>query len=105
MPALIINAGNQRSGQRREFAGCGCYLWGQNPDLGVATPRPPVEERFALAFVPRRFNGGFILGFPQNKKPIRQRIKKRNAAPQTPLRKVQSGRCVARFALVLGLWI
>jgi hypothetical protein len=56
--------------------GRGCCWCGQNPDLGVPTPRPPVERR--------------------------------NAAPQTPLRKVRFVGRVARFALVLNvidLWV
>ncbi len=51
--------------------GTSAFIWaagGWNPDLGVGTPRPPVEER--------------------------------NAAPQTPLRKVRLVCGEARFALV-----
>ena len=44
---VCLEAGDRLSGRRREFVGFGYYLCGQNPDLGVPTPRPPVEERNA----------------------------------------------------------
>jgi hypothetical protein len=37
--------------------GCDYYLWGQNPDLGVPTPRPPVEERSAAPQTPLHKGG------------------------------------------------
>ncbi len=46
------SASDWHSGKRSEFVGCGCHLWGQNPDLGVPTPRPPVERRGAAPQTP-----------------------------------------------------
>jgi hypothetical protein len=48
----MIVTGNKRSGRRREFVLREDFWWGQNPDLGVPTPRPPVEERGAAPQTP-----------------------------------------------------
>jgi hypothetical protein len=40
-----VNICARRGGQRHVLVGFGVCWWGQNPDLGVPTPRPPVEER------------------------------------------------------------
>jgi hypothetical protein len=47
-----MDTGAKLNGRRRELAGYGRYLCGQNPDLGVPTPRPPVEERGAAPQTP-----------------------------------------------------
>jgi hypothetical protein len=55
--ALFLKAGDKLIGKRLELVP-GEFSWcGQNPDLGVPTPRPPVERRDAAPQTPLRMDG------------------------------------------------
>ena len=48
----VTRACSKPIGKRLELVGCKFFWCGQNPDLGVPTPRPPVEERGAAPQTP-----------------------------------------------------
>jgi hypothetical protein len=45
--SIILNACDQPISKRLELVGFGLFWCGQNPDLGVPTPSPPIERQDA----------------------------------------------------------